>query len=577
MLNINTRYCIFSKIKIFILLLCVLFPVNLMAKSGKIPVFAGNGMVVSASEIASDTGRDILKKGGNAVDAAVATAFSLAVTYPQAGNIGGGGFLVYHRSDGMVTSIDFREKAPLAAGKQMYLDENGAVKDNSNHDGFLSIGVPGTVAGLYKAHALYGKLPWHDLLTPAIDLAEKGFPVTWGLSISLKDPFIKKRLQSCETSRKIYFHDNGKPLEPGFIWKQPELGRTLRRIQKKGRDGFYRGETAKRLSGFILSKGGIITLEDLEKYEAVERKPVHGTYRGYDIYSMPPPSSGGIALIEMLNVLEGFDLKAMGHNSAAYIHLLCETMRRAFADRAEYLGDPDFNHGMPLNMLTSKGYAEKLRNTISPVNKSKSDPDAFNSVYESEDTTHLSAMDREGNAVSLTYTLEYHYGSGIVADGLGFLLNNEMGDFNAVPGLTDESGRIGTMPNLIAPEKRMLSSMSPTIVSLRGKPVLVIGSPGGRTIINTVLQVILNYIDHGMNVAEAIEAGRFHHQWLPDIIYMEKNTISKDTEKILTGMGYKIEFRDYQGRAMGIGFDPVKKLIGGAADSRSYDGAAAGY
>lgn len=571
------KFGLYSKLGIILILLPLVFSSILWAKGGRIPVFAKNGMVVSASEIASKVGRDILKKGGNSVDAAVATAFSLAVTCPRAGNIGGGGFMVYHRSDGMVTTIDFREKAPLASEKLMYLDENGVVKDNSNHDGFLSIGVPGTVAGLYKAHSLYGKLQWPDLLKPAIELAEKGFPVTWGLHKDLGDPFIKKRLQAYETSAKTYFDKNFDPLKPGIIWKQPELARTLKRILKKGHDGFYKGETAKKLSDFILKNGGIITTEDLARYKAIERKPVHGTYRGYDIYSMPPPSSGGIAIIEMLNILEGYDLKTIGHNSAIYIHLLSETMGRAFADRAEYLGDPDFNKGMPVDRLISKHHAEKLRNSVSLTEKSKSDPERFNSVYESEETTHLSVLDKEGNAVSLTYTLEYSFGSGIVADGLGFLLNNEMGDFNAVPGLTDENGMIGTKPNLIAPEKRMLSSMSPTIVSHKGKPCLVIGSPGGRTIINTVLQIILNYIDHGMNIAGAIEAGRFHHQWLPDILYIEKNAISKDTEKILTEMGHKIEYRNSQGRAMGVHYDSEKKVMGGAADSRSYDGAAAGY
>jgi gamma-glutamyltranspeptidase/glutathione hydrolase len=563
----------------FILLisLLILSPSGLMAKGGRIPVFAENGMVVSASDIASEVGRDILKKGGNSIDAAVATAFSLAVTCPRAGNIGGGGFLVFHRSDGMVTTIDFREKAPLASEKLMYLDENGSVKNNSNHDGFLSAGVPGTVAGLYKVHRLYGKLPWPDLLKPAIGLAEKGFPVTRGLHTDLSSPFIRKRLQSYETSSKIFFDKDLEPFKPGFIWRQPELARTLKRIQEKGHDGFYRGETAKKLSDFILKNGGIITAEDLEMYKAVERKPVHGSYRGYDIYSMPPPSSGGVAIIEMLNILEGYDLKAMGHNSASYMHLLSEAMRRAFADRAEYLGDPDFNKGMPVDSLISKKHAEKLRKSIGLTSKSNSHAKRFNKKHESKETTHLSVLDKEGNAVSLTYTLEYSFGSGIVAEGLGFLLNNEMGDFNAVPGLTDATGRIGTKPNLIEPGKRMLSSMSPTIVSYKGKPLLVIGSPGGRTIINTVLQVIVNFINHGMNIAEAVEAGRFHHQWLPDVLYIEKNAISKDTEKILTGMGHKIRYRDSQGRAMGIHFDYEKKLMSGAADSRSYDGSAAGY
>jgi len=573
-MNIRTKYI--STI-ISVLFLLSLLPSGLLAKGGRIPTYAKNGMVVSTSEIASNIGMDILRRGGNSIDAAVATAFSLAVTCPWAGNIGGGGFMVFHRADGMVTTIDFREKAPLAAEKEMYLDGNGSIKENINHDGFLSIGVPGTVAGLYKAHSLYGRLPWPDLLAPAIELAEKGFPVTWGIHTRLSDPFLKKRLQSYETSLKTYFDDKLNPLEPGYLWKQPELAQTLRHIQKRGHDGFYKGETAKKISDFIIKNGGIITTKDLEKYEAVERKPIHGTYRGYDIYSMPPPSSGGVAIVEMLNILEGYNLKRIGHNSASYIHLLTETMGRAFADRAKYIGDPDYNQDMPVDRLISKEHAKELRKTISLKSASISDPNKFNRMYESEETTHFSVMDKEGNAVSVTYTLEYPFGSAIMAQGLGFLLNNEMGDFNAIPGLTNDKGRIGTKPNLIAPAKRMLSSMSPTIVSHKGKPLLVIGSPGGRTIINTVLQIILNHIDHEMNIAEAIEAGRFHHQWLPDVTDVEKGAISTDTEKIFTEMGHKIQYRGFQGRAMGIHYDPVKELISGAADSRSYDGAAVGY
>ncbi|MFC1495773.1 gamma-glutamyltransferase [Thermodesulfobacteriota bacterium] len=568
---------IYIQVLITLFLLLVLCPNGLPAQGRNIPVSAKNGMVVSASEISSNIGRDILQKGGNSIDAAVATAFSLAVTCPWAGNIGGGGFLVYHRVDGMVTTIDFREKAPLAAGKRMYLDDSGSIKENSNHEGFLSIGVPGTVAGLYRAHSLYGNLPWPDLLDPAIELAEKGFPVTWGIHFRLEDPYSKKRLLAYESSVKTYFDADLNLLEPGYLWKQPELAETLKRIREKGHDGFYRGETAKKLSEFMLKKGGIITAEDLRKYEAIERKPVHGTYRGYDIYSMPPPSSGGVAIIEILNILEGYDLKAAGHNSALYIHLLTEAMKRAFADRAEYLGDPDFNPNMPLEKLISKEHAAELRKSINPKTASKSDPARFNSVYESEETTHFSVIDKKGNAVSLTYTLEQSFGSGIIAEGLGFLLNNEMGDFNAIPGLTDTNGRIGTEPNRIAPEKRMLSSMSPTIVSRDGKVMLVIGSPGGRTIINTVLQIILNHVDHNMNIADAIGAGRFHHQWLPDVTDIEKGAISRDTEKIYTGMGHRIRYRESQGRAMGIHYDHKKNLISGAADPRSYDGAAIGY
>lgn len=567
----------YKRILLTIIILLAIFPTSLFAEERSVPVYAKNGMVVSASEIASHIGRDILRKGGNSIDAAVATAFSLAVTCPWAGNIGGGGFLVYHRADGMVTTIDFREKAPLAAEKRMYLDDSGSIKDNSNHEGYLSIGVPGTVAGLYKAHSLYGNLPWSDLINPAIELAEKGFPVTWGIFFRLSDPYSKKRLLSYESSAKTYFDADINPLEPGYLWKQPELALTLKRIQEKGHDGFYRGETAEKLSDFILKNGGIITVKDLERYEAIERKPVHGTYRGYEIYSMPPPSSGGVAIIEVLNILEEYDLKAIGHNSGLYMHLLTEAMRRAFADRAEYLGDSDFNPDMPLDSLISKSHAKELRNTINLKRASKSDPAGFNKVYESEETTHFSVIDNKGNAVSLTYTLEQSFGSAIMAEGLGFLLNNEMGDFNAIPGLTDTKGRIGTEPNQIASEKRMLSSMSPTIVSRGGKPVLVIGSPGGRTIINTVLQVILNCIDHNMNIAEAIEAGRFHHQWLPDVTDIENGVISRDTERIYTEMGHSIRYRESQGRAMGIHYDSSRNLISGAADPRSHDGAAVGY
>ncbi|MFC1542160.1 gamma-glutamyltransferase [Candidatus Latescibacterota bacterium] len=558
-------------------LLLLLFVSPVWSKGGKTSTFARKGMVVSDSEIASQMGCSILKSGGNAIDAAVATAFALAVTWPTAGNIGGGGFLVYHSTDGNVTSFDFREKAPIAATQDMYLSEQRLIRDNSNHDGFLSIGVPGTVAGLYKAHQLYGKKSWSELLEPAIQLASEGFEYTWALYRQTNSKELKERLQQYPSTAKVFYKKNLEPYQPGEIFRQPDLANTLKRIQKYGHDGFYKGITAEKLASFMQQNGGLIILEDLAQYEAIERKPVHGTYRGFDVYSMPPPSSGGIVLIEMLNILEGYNLKDIGFNSALYLHLLTETMRRAYANRAKYLGDSDFNPEMPVEKLLSKSYAEILRESIDLSVASVSDSAGFNQGFESDETTHFSVVDADGNAVSMTYTLEYSYGSGIVAEGLGFLLNNEMGDFNAIPGLTDSHGNIGTKPNLIAPQKRMLSSMSPTILAKDGKPVIVIGSPGGRTIINTVLQVVLNMVDHNMNIAEAIEAGRIHHQWLPDVTIVEKLAISSDTEKLFTNMGHKIRYGQYQGRAMGISIDYENRIISGAADSRSLDGAAVGF
>ncbi|MFQ5568617.1 MAG: gamma-glutamyltransferase [Rhodothermales bacterium] len=552
---------------------------RLFAQSGRTPVPAREGMVVSSHYLGSQAGNDILQKGGNAVDAAVATAFALAVTLPAAGNIGGGGFLVYHGADGAITSFNFREKAPLAATETMYLDENGEIRDNSNHAGLLAVGVPGTVAGLWLAHQRMGRLPWEDLVQPAIDLAEQGFPSTWAMQGFLRS--LSRNDDPLYAATKDAFLKNGDtPYTPGETWKQPDLAETLKRIQKHGHDGFYKGETARLIADFMRKHGGLITEEDLAAYEAEEQPPIHGTYRGYDIYAMSPPSSGGVALVEMLNILEGFNLEKIGHNSALYLHLLTEAMRRAYADRAEHLGDPRFNPDMPLDRLTSKEYADDLRETIDLYRASESDSSAFNSsylAYESEETTHFSVVDADGNAVSVTYTLEYGYGSRIVVDGAGFLLNNEMGDFNPIPGRTTSSGLIGTPPNLVAPQKRMLSSMTPTIVAKDGKPLLIIGSPGGRTIINTVLQVVLNVIDHGMNIGEAVEAPRIHHQWLPDVTSFERLGLSPDTRRLYEMMGHDIRYRGTQGRAMGIFIDWDDDLIFGAADSRSFDGRAVGH
>ncbi|HSD70403.1 MAG TPA: gamma-glutamyltransferase [Woeseiaceae bacterium] len=543
--------------------------------AGRVAVRGYNGVVASSSTIASEVGIEVLRDGGNAVDAAIATAFALAVTWPTAGNIGGGGFLVYYGADGFATTFDFREKAPLAATADMYLDADGNVKDNSNHEGILAVGVPGTVAGLQLAHQRLGSRKWKELVEPAIRLASDGIPISWKLHDDFKRS--KARFDRYPSSAKVFSKRDGSLYEPGDTWVQKDLAATLRRIQKDGRDGFYKGRTAQLIADFMAANGGIITLEDLQAYEAVERAPVRGSYRGYEIVSMPPPSSGGVVLVEMLNILEGFDLKAMGHNSAAYLHVLTETMRRAYADRANHLGDPDFNEDMPLERLMSKEYAEVLRRSISMTGKSPSDPARFAQAYESDQTTHFSIVDKDGNMVSLTYTLEWSYGSHIVVEGAGFLLNNEMGDFNAQPGVTDERGRIGTEANLIRPGQRMLSSMTPTIVARDGVPVFATGTPGGKTIINSTLQTILNVIDHGMSIAESIEAGRIHHQWLPDVTAVEARAMSPDTRSIYEGLGHTIRDVGSIGAAMGVYRDLETGIYSGAADSRAEDGGAASY
>lgn len=561
-------------------LLIPLFPLLVgVAHGGRTPIPARHGMVVSTYYLGSNAGLAVLEEGGNAMDAAVATAFALAVTHPAAGNIGGGGFMLFHGHDGEVTSFNFREKAPLAAKVDMFLDTSGRITNSANHQGLLSVGVPGTVAGLWLAHQRLGSKPWHELLQPAIALAERGFPSPWSIQEFMES--LRSQNARIYAATKTAFLKNGKELyRPGEIWRQPDLAATLRRIQQQGKDGFYRGKTARLIADFMQRHGGLITEADLDLYQATELKPIQGTYRGYDVFSMAPPSSGGIVLIEMLNILEGYNLEALGHHSAEYLHVLSEAMRRAYADRAQFLGDPVFNPGIPVDRLISKSYAAQLRETIHLGKASPSDPDKFNRAVfpnESEETTHFSIVDAAGNAVSVTYTLEYSYGSGLVVAGAGFLLNNEMGDFNPVPGRTTRTGLIGTAPNVVAPRKQMLSSMTPTIVAKEGTPVLVIGSPGGRTIINTVLQIILNIIDHKMNIGQAIEAGRIHHQWLPDMSFLEEHAFSPDTRRLYEAMGHKIQLRHHQGAAMGISLDGEKKVIYGAADSRALDGLAAGY
>jgi gamma-glutamyltranspeptidase/glutathione hydrolase len=555
----------------------VLFVASLSTATaaGRNAVRGYNGVVASSSAIASEVGIDIMRAGGNVVDAAVATAFAMAVTWPTGGNIGGGGFLIYHAADGEATAFDFREKAPLASTKNMYLDDEGNIRDDSNHDGILAVGVPGTVAGLALAHDRFGSLPWEQLLEPAIRLAREGFALSFGL----RDSF-RKEMEDFDrypSSVKVFRRSDGALYDAGDVWVQPDLADTLQRIQQDGHAGFYSGETARLIADFMAANGGIITEEDLAGYRAVEREPIRGNYRGYDIVGMPPPSSGGVVMVEMLNILEGFDLTELGHNSAAYLHILTEAMRRGYADRANYLGDPDFNEDMPLDRLMSKSHAEKLRATIDLNRASESDPALFAARYESPETTHFSVGDREGNMVSLTYTLEYGYGSKIVVEGAGFLLNNQMGDFNARPGVTDTDGSIGTSPNIIRPQQRMLSSMSPTVVAIDGVPLFATGTPGGRTIINTTMQTILNVIDHGMTIAEAIEAPRIHHQWLPDETQMERLGFSKDTREKYESYGHRIEPTDAIGSAMGVFRDPETGVLSGAADSRAWDGGVATF
>ncbi len=554
--------------------LCILGGVvpDLIAASSP-PVRARRGMVVAQEELAARVGLQILKEGGNAIDAALATAFALAVTYPTAGNIGGGGFIVYRPATGEPQAYDFRETAPAGASPEMFL-RDGVYDPELHHYSHLSVGVPGTVAGLHLAWREHGSMPWKRLLDPAIKLAREGFEVSQGLSDSLKEVLPKMRKYPASVSQ---FSKQGVPYEPGEILRQPELARTLRRIADRGPAGFYEGETAELIEKEMRTHGGLITRADLKSYQAQKRAPLSGSYRGFEVISMPPPSSGGTVLLEMLNILEGYKLNELQFGSAAVLHLMIESMRRAYADRARYLGDPDFNQGMPISRLISKEHAAELRKTISSSRASKSPPASFEWAPESESTTHVSIVDHERNAVALTYTLEAGYGSRIVVPGAGFLLNNEMGDFNAGPGLTTEKGLIGTPPNLAGPGKRMLSSMTPTILAKDGKLFMVVGSPGGRTIINTVLQTIINVIDFGMNIQEAVDAPRIHHQWLPDRVNYERFGLSPDTIAILRSLGHSLNEIQSQGAVEAILYDSKHDVLEGGFDRRTPHGAAAGW
>lgn len=487
------------------------------------PVSARNGMVVAQERISAEVGRDILARGGNAVDAAVATGFAMAVTYPRAGNIGGGGFMIVHLAATNETiAIDYRETAPAAATRDMFLGDDGKPDTKKSRDGALGIGIPGTVAGLALALEKYGsgKFTLAELLSPSIALARDGFVVSDDTADTLPD--WHRRLARWPSSAKIFSRADGSSLQQGDRLIQADLATTLEAIAKQGTRGFYEGPVAEKLAQGIRDAGGIMTVDDLKNYQPMIRQPVRGTYRGYDIVSMPLPSSGGTVLIETLNILEGYKLREMGAGSVSALHLIAEAMKRSYADRARYLGDPAFVNA-PVHILTSKEYAAKQRASIDP-DKATPWTDALSATppREGSNTTHYSVVDSAGNAVSNTYTLNFSYGVGLVAEGTGVLLNNELDDFTAAPGASNAYGLVGFEANLPGPGKRPLSSMSPTIILKDGKPVLVTGSPGGSRIISTVLQVVLNTFDFDMNIAAAVSAPRLHHQWLPDEIRIER-------------------------------------------------------
>ena len=542
------------------------------AEAGSVPVRARNGMVVSQNAIASQVGMEVMLAGGNAVDAAVATAFALAVVHPTAGNIGGGGFLLLRPAKGPAAVYDFREQAPAAATPTMFL-KDGKYSSELHHDSPLAVGVPGTVAGLHMAWADNGRMPWKGLLQPAISLAREGFMVSDGLARSLREVLPEMKRYPASLAQ---FSRQGVPYEMGDVLQQPDLAKTLERIAEKGARGFYDGETAELIEKEMKARGGLITREDLRRYTIYRRPPLRGTYRGIEILTVPPPSGGGVALLQCLNVLEGFDVPAMGPNSSLFVHTVSEALRRAFADRARFLGDPEGAKDMPVERLVSKEHAAALRKTILADRASVSSPASFEWPAESTETTHFSVVDADRNVVALTTTLEAGYGSKIVVPGAGFLLNNEMGDFNAGPGLTDASGLVGTEPNLAGPGKRMLSSMTPTIVVKEGRPYLVTGSPGGRTIPSTVLLTVLNVLDFGMNPQEAVDAPRFNHQWLPDEIRYERFGLSADTVEALARRGHNLAEIGGQGVAEAIRINAREGLLEGGCDRRAPDGAAVG-
>ncbi|MEL0227855.1 MAG: gamma-glutamyltransferase [Gammaproteobacteria bacterium] len=530
------------------------------------PVIDDKGMVVSQRMIASEVGAEILKKGGNAVDAAVATGLALAVVLPRAGNLGGGGFMVvYLKEEDKTIAIDYREKAPSAATRDLFLDENGDYDRKKAQFSLLSAGVPGSVAGFHHALTKYGTLSWQEVLEPAIRLAEDGFVIPHDLANTLASKRYRERLSSNPAAAKVFFKEDKGLYSAGEILIQKELASTLREISKNGPDAFYSGKIAQLIVEEMERNGGLITLEDLKNYNVAERQPLVGSYKGYEIVSMPPSSSGGTHLIQMLNMLEEFPIKEMGFGSADTIHILAEVMKRAYADRSKYLGDSDF-YKVP-SSLTSKKYAISLNKDISldKVTPSEDVSPGDPYPYESPDTTHFSVMDSYGNAVSNTYTLNFSYGSGMMIPGTGMLINNEMDDFSSKPGTPNGYGLLGSEANAIEGNKRPLSSMTPTIIFKDQKPYMVFGSPGGSRIITTVLQVALNVMEHEMNIAQAVHSPRMHHQWLPEVLMIEQG-FGSDTEKLLESKGYKL----YPSSTMGSVQAIVKEgnYFYGSADPR---------
>lgn len=544
------------------------------ARSRFHPVVGQEGMVSSQHAEATRAGLSILQRGGNAVDGAVATGFALAVTLPRAGNLGGGGFMVAHlAASGRNVALDYREMAPARAFRDMFLDAQGDVDLERAHFSHRSAGVPGSVAGLVEALELHGTLPLAEVMAPAIRLAEEGFVVTYDLEIQLGSA--RERFERSPASMAIFFKPDGSPFRAGERLIQKDLAWSLRQIAAHGPAAFYGGVVGQRLVADMAANDGLVTLEDLRDYRVVERPPVSGTYRGNEVISMPPPSSGGVHLLQILNILEGFPLAELGHNRAETVHLMAEAMKLAYADRAEHLGDPDF-WPVPTPGLISKTYAAKQRALIDPARARPASEIAAGDPagYESPQTTHYSVVDRWGNAVATTTTLNFSYGSGIVAAGTGILLNNEMDDFSSKPGVPNAYGLIGGEANAIEPHKRPLSSMTPTIVLRDGKVFLVTGTPGGSRIITTTLQILLNVIDHGMNIAEATFAPRIHHQWLPDELRVESG-FSLDSRQLLETRGHRL----VEGDAMG-GTQSILVRDGqlfGAADPRRPDGLALGY